>query len=259
VTGLNAGLGRMLTNAIPDIANLESIHWKPTRPQTGMPCTRAIIFWDGRPELSIMRSLAILKKWHVPFTILDFEGNELDLHTFCARLGRNGTNGGNGTKMSTTTTAPLKPSVIVDNAAPDPGQLERKDSKVRIQMHVPEATITQYELQARAAGISLEKVCSDRLRQCVTYTSGRGLYFNDVERAELEKICGGHFINNSAEAMARIRTVVTLKVGDVEIALTGQLLSRCTSRAKAERRLLEEYVKKEVIQGLERAVGLRPY
>jgi hypothetical protein len=130
---------------------------------------------------------------------------------------------------------------------------------VRLQILLPEDIAEQYDVQARNSGHTAEKICSDRLRTCVTYTSGRGLYFSDPERSDLERITGGHLISDAATALARIKTTVTLKVGDISIELTDRVLARASSRAKSERKTLEEYVRKEVIQGLERSVGLRPW
>lgn len=253
MTDYRTGIGHFLSRRHPQ-QNIVQIKWRPTRPDQLVSAQRALIFWDGGHDATLLRSLVLLRRHRVPVTIVDLDGNALDLPTFCARL----THNGNGGRMSTT--APVKPSVIVDAPAIAPGESQpRKDSKVRLQFHVPEATVAQYELQARAAGISVEKCCSDRLRTCVNHTSGRGLYFNDAERSDLERITGGHLIDNAAIALQRVKTTITLKVGDITVELNERVLARCTSRAKAERKTLEEYVRKEVIQGLERATGLRPY
>ena len=64
---------------------------------------------------------------------------------------------------------------------------------------------------------------------------------------------------NAEVALDKIRTTVNLKVGDITVELSERVLARCASRAKAERKDFETYVKKEVIQGLERSTGLRPW
>lgn len=232
--------------------NLIPVKWQPTRPTCTPSASRALLFWDGT-DRSILRSLVVLRRHHVPFTIYDPDGNVLDVRQFYATLASSGGNG----KMATTV---ARPSVIVDAPPVAPGESQsRSDAKVRLQLHIPESIVARYEEQAKAAKVSLEKVCSDRLRTCVSHTSGRGLYFNDDERSALERITGGHLINDATVALDRIRTTVSLKVGDITIELSERLLARASSRAKAERKSLAEYVTKEVIQGLERSVGIRPW
>lgn len=251
VTSSRSGIFHTIVGLHPSFAPVV-VKWQPTRPTCVPSASRALLFWDGH-DRSILRSLVVLRRHHVPFTIYDPAGNVLDVHTFCATLSRNG-NGGNG-KMST---AP-RPSVIVDAPPIAPGESSKRDSKVRLQLHIPESVYDEYVSQAQSAKQGVEKVCSDRLRTCVNHTSGRGLYFTDAERASLERITGGHLIDNAAMALQRVQTTVSLKVGDVTIELTERLLVRASSRAKAERKTLAEYVTKEVIQGLERSVGIRPW
>lgn len=147
------------------------------------------------------------------------------------------------------------PTVIVDA----PVQPHEKESKVLVKLSLPEKIFAQYEDQARAAKQNVEKVLADRLRGCISHTSGRGLYFTDEQRAHLERITGGHLINDADAALMRVKTTVEVKVGGITIELTDRILQRCASRAKSERKSLEQYVIKEVTQGLERSCGLRPW
>lgn len=255
VTSYRTGIGHVITKRRP-AQNIELVKWQPTRPTQSCTASRALLFWDGSRDEAILRSLVVIKRCHVPVEIVDASGEALDLPTFCARLK---SNGHNGDHMSTTAPVTAKPSVIVDPPSKGADGSLRKDTKVRLQLHVPESTIEQYEAQAKAAGQSLEKVCSDRLRTCVDHTSGRGLYFTDEQRSELERITGGHFINDAPSALLRVKTTVELKVGGITIELTDRVLQRCASRAKSVRKSLEDFVRKEVIEGLERSAGLRPW
>lgn len=150
---------------------------------------------------------------------------------------------------------PAAPTVIVD----PPAQQHEKESKVLVKLSLPERIFAQYEDQAKLAKQNVEKVLADRLRGCVSHISGRGLYFNDEQRAHLERITGGHLINDADAALMRVKTTVELQVGGITIELTDRILQRCASRAKSERKSLEQYVVKEVTQGLERSCGLRPW
>ena len=155
-----------------------------------------------------------------------------------------------------------RPNVIVDKPLEHEfygNDGSKSNTRIRVTISIPEEMYQQYESQAKLAKITTEKVLSDRLRQCVDHTSGRGLYFTDAQRADIERITGGHLIMSAEQALDKIRTTVNLKVGDINVEITERVLSRCASRARAERKTFENYVKKEVIQGLERSTGLRPW
>jgi hypothetical protein len=136
---------------------------------------------------------------------------------------------------------------------------QKSDStKVRLQLHLPEPVVMQYEDQARRDKVTCEKEMEDRLRRCVSHTATRGLYFNDAQRSELEKMTGGHFIDSPEQALSRIRNVVKVRVGNVTVELNQQVLDRAASRAAAFRMPVEKWLEKEIIEGMERATGLRP-
>lgn len=262
VTSHRTGVGHVIAaNRAP---NTVQVKWQPTRPTQTCTSSRAILFWDGT-DTTILRSLALIKRAGVPIDIYDPLGNLLDLATFCARLTHNGGNG----KMAPAPSAPIAEAVAVPQvSAPQPQTIvdspsttesKKRDSKVRLHLHLPEPIYDTYQAQAGAAASSIEKVCADRLRTCVAHTSGRGLYFDDAQRSDLERITGGHLIHDAETALQRVKTTVTLKVGDITVELTDRVLARASSRAKVSRLTLAEYVRKEVIQGLERSVGLRPF
>jgi hypothetical protein len=254
LTSSRTGIGRaVIAHGALGNRAVDSIKWQPTRPHQPCTATRAIVFWDETADDALLRSLVVLKRAHVPIEIYDADANRLDLATFCARL----TNG--ASTMTLSTIAPPRPPVIVDGPAIGVGENARRDTHVRLQLSIPSSIVEQYELQARAIGVSLEKVCADRLRTSVMHTSGRGLYFTDTERSELERITGGHTITDATLAIERVKTTMTLRVGDLTVEIGGRVLARCASRAKSVRKSLEDYVRKEVVEGLEKAVGLRPY
>jgi hypothetical protein len=244
------GLGRVLLNSKSGITAVP-IEWRPTyqksKLQTGFD--HALIFWDGCTsnhapgEADLFRSAKFFESHKIPFTVIDPHAKEVAPSTFYATFQGEA-------KMAT------RPSVIVDKPI-EPGSYG--NTRVRVTISIPEEMYQQYEAQAKLAKIAIEKVLSDRLRQCVNHTSGRGLYFTDEQRSAIERITGGHIITGAEMALEKIKTVVNLKVDDINIEVTERVLSRCASRAKAERKTFEDYVKKEVIQGLERSTGLRPW
>lgn len=255
LTSSRTGIGRSVIahGAIGNRA-VVPIQWQPTRPHQPCTATRAIVFWDETVDDALLRSLVVLKRAHIPIAIYDTNGNGLDLSVFCARLTHK-----DGIAAMTTTAVPPRPPTIVDAPAIGVGENARRATNVRLQLSVPDSVVEQYELQARAAGVSLEKVCADRLRTSVTHTAGRGLYFTDPERSELERLTGGHTVPDASTALTRIKATMTLHVGDIAVVVTGRVLARCASRATSVRKSLEDFVRKEVVEGLERVCGLRPY
>lgn len=251
------GLGRTLLNSTEFPAT--PIKWTPTYSQSSLESdfSSALLFWDGsgddhKPgEVSLYQSARFFSERSIPFTIIGPDAKVVAPSAFYATF-QNGES-----KMSTQS----QPTVIVD--APKPaetyGQGQSKESKIRVQLHLPESTYNRYEEQAKSVKLPIEKILSDRLRSCVEHTSGRGLYLNDEQRSKLERMTGGHLILDAESALVKIHTTVSLKVGDVTIELNERVLARCASRARSERKSFEEYVKREVIHGLERSTGLRPY
>jgi len=135
-----------------------------------------------------------------------------------------------------------------------------KETVVRCTVTLPEKLVVEYSNQADAAKRPLEKILSDRLRGCIHHTSGRGLYFNDDQRGRLERITGGHIISSTEDALAKIKTVVAVRIADgITIELSERILTRAASRAKSHRMSTEKWLAKELVEGIEKAVGLRPY
>jgi len=232
------GVGHALLKRATEFPfQMHSIKWQATRPNLKVEADRALIFWDGK-DAALLQSVKLLDEQNVSYLIIGPDAKPVDPKHFYATLA-------SGDKV------PTAPSVIVEPPS--------KDTRVRVQLSIPEDVVVQYEAQSKTVKQSLEKTLSDRLRSCVNHTSGRGLYFNDEQRSHLERITGGHIITDANMALQKIKVVVELQVAGVTVELNERVLARCTSRAKSERKTFEEYVKKEVIQGLEKSVGLRPY
>jgi|SRR5580693_6571527 hypothetical protein len=134
----------------------------------------------------------------------------------------------------------------------------KKQTYVRVYITLPDQVVEQYEKQVKASKGTLEKLLEDRLRLCVNYTAIKPLYFNDAERQKLQDITGGHLIDNIPQVLDRIRSTVSVKVGDVVVTIPPQILDRARARAQAFRLSTEDWLKKEIEQNLERSVGLRP-
>jgi hypothetical protein len=250
------GLGRVVLNSKTRIKAVP-IEWRPNYQKSKLETNfdEALIFWDGNAynrvpgECNLFSSAKFFESHNIPFTVIGPDAKEVAPSTFYATFqGEH--------KMGT------RPNVIVDKPVEQQSygnDGSKTNTRIRVTISIPEEMYQQYETQAKLAKVTVEKVLSDRLRQCVDHTSGRGLYFTDAQRSDIERITGGHLIMSAEQALEKIKTTVNLKVGDINVEVTDRVLARCASRARAERKDFETYVKKEVIQGLERSTGLRPW
>jgi len=132
------------------------------------------------------------------------------------------------------------------------------ETKVRLTLSIPEDLYMKYEQHAQERKISIEREILERLQRCQSYTAGRPLYFNDAERSELEHVTGGWSLENAASAISRIKQLVRVAIGEVKVDLDDRVLQRAGHRAKAEKKSLDTWIVREVTEGLERSVGLRP-
>jgi hypothetical protein len=193
---------------------------------------RIILFYDGTTRYT-PKLLRYTRKFNIPVLMYDQSGKCL------AELPSNVANAQRGEGM------PVVEGLI--------------SSKVKLQITLPESLYDEYCVQAAAERVPVEKLLADRLTRCASHTGTRTLYFSDKERNELERITGGHLISSAADALAKIRTTCQVKVGNVVVQLNERVTQRAHARAKATRKAPEEWLRKEVLENLERSVGLRPY
>lgn len=136
--------------------------------------------------------------------------------------------------------------------------VHQPEGKVRVTLDVPSSLFDLLEEQAIAKGRMVEDEMIDRLRRFLSCSDPSALYFSGQQKSDLERALG-HTCNTADIALAQLRTAISLRVGDVAIPLEPRIQTRIASRAKAERRSAEDVLKREVTQGLERYVGIRPY
>lgn len=126
---------------------------------------------------------------------------------------------------------------------------------VSMRLEVSEDVLRRYDEQV-PADRTVEDVMAQRLASCVEHNAVRGLYFDDKQRAELEKTFG-YLMHTAGEVVHLAQNMVTVKVAGVNIKLEQMVLKRAQSRAQAMRMSIEEWLEREITAGLETAVGLR--
>lgn len=122
---------------------------------------------------------------------------------------------------------------------------------IHIKLHLPDDVIAKYE----ALG-SLEKVLSDHLKKTADFNSTKPLYITDALRQRIEKFFGRNF-DNPLDLIKVIEKYSTIRVGDVDIKLPPQILSRLRSRHFNVNETFEQFLIKTITTGLEEYVGLR--
>lgn len=128
-------------------------------------------------------------------------------------------------------------------------------TKIALRIELSDDTVRAYDDQNEITR-PVEELMAQRLVDCIDHNAERGLYFNDAQRAELEKIFG-YLLPSANETVQLARNMATVKIAGVNIRLEQAILKRAKTRADAMRMSLEEWLEKEIAFGLETAVGLR--
>lgn len=130
----------------------------------------------------------------------------------------------------------------------------------RTEVTLPEPLMEHYRKLARAANQPVEVVIENQLDKTKEYQAQRPLYFPDSERNELERLTGGRVLKDAPAAIRAVQSIMSFIVNvpgeaPVEVTLGPTLAHRLMTRNFGK--TTEEHIIKEVIEGLERFVGMR--
>lgn len=125
-----------------------------------------------------------------------------------------------------------------------------------LSLTLPVDVIELYEQDAKERGKTLNEVVTQRLFSCRQHNANRGVYFNDAERSELEKLTGGRIVYEAKDALKRIRNQQSIRLGNTQVTLAPTLLTRLKSRCSRAMDF-KTYLRKQAIEGLERAANMR--
>jgi hypothetical protein len=96
-------------------------------------------------------------------------------------------------------------------------------TKLALKIELPDGVVQRYDDQ-NEHGRPVEELMAKRLANCVDHNAVRGLYFNDEQRIVLEGLTGA-MLPTPADALLKIRQMVTVKVNGVDIQLDQQILA----------------------------------
>lgn len=122
-------------------------------------------------------------------------------------------------------------------------------SILSIKLNIPDEVLKQYESRG-----TLEKVLSKTLTDCVSYSAEKPIYINDTQRKRLDRLFGRNF-NDADEIIQVMERYVTARIGDVEVQLPPQLLTRLKTRCFGKP--FEQFLAEHTIQGLEEFAAMR--
>jgi len=125
-----------------------------------------------------------------------------------------------------------------------------------MRLELSQELFQRYEIQANAAGKTVEDYLSDRLEKTIDYNSVHGIYLQDGDRLEMMNFLKRNF-STASQLMEIMRNAVTLKLEGAQAILDQTLLKRAQARADVERVSLEDWLVREAIAGLERTCGMR--
>jgi hypothetical protein len=125
-----------------------------------------------------------------------------------------------------------------------------------LSLTLPVDVLELYEAEAKEKGLTLDEVVTKRLFLCRQHSANRGVYFNDKERSELEKLTGGRIVYEAEDALKRIRNQLSIRLGNTQVILAPTLLTRLKSRCSRAMDF-KQYLRKQAIEGLERAANMR--
>ena len=129
-------------------------------------------------------------------------------------------------------------------------------ANVIVKIEVPRDILDLYERQSQQCGKPVEQIMAERLDRCKWHTDLNPLYFSDHWKHELETVLSKSFSKASDVVQYLDRTKeVRFVGGPIKIKINDTLMKRLQTRKFGLS--FEKVVEREVIQGLEKFVGLR--
>lgn len=129
------------------------------------------------------------------------------------------------------------------------------ETKVKVPLTIPEKLYETYRTQGEAHDRTPDDEMMERLKRCQNHDAMSGLYLDDSQRAELERILG-HKITDIGVMLRQIQHLITLRVGTVEVPISPRLHERIHSRV-FRGHTYESTVRKAALEGLEVFCGMR--
>ncbi len=125
-----------------------------------------------------------------------------------------------------------------------------------LSLTLPVDLVELYQQEAKSKNITLDDLVVQRLFSCRKHNANRGVYFNDADRSELEKLTGGRIVYEASDALKRIRNQQSIRLGNTQVTLAPTLLTRLKSRC-SKAMDFKQYLRKQAVEGLERAANMR--
>ena len=112
---------------------------------------------------------------------------------------------------------------------------------VRIQLDLPEDIIDAFERQATSSKAA-EVLIAERLRACASHDAQRGIYLNDAQRAEIERLLGGRMLTDGTALVNTMRTAYAVQINGVDLTLPEDIYLFIQTRASENREQPREVI-----------------
>lgn len=137
---------------------------------------------------------------------------------------------------------------------PTPTPKAANGPTVKFTLSIPEHLYDSYAERAAKHGRTAEDEIALRLKSCLLHVDTTPIYFNDAQRNELSQIAG-RLLKTADDVIGWSRRLASLKVDNVSIPLSDNLLQRLHSRTFGTD--WPVYINHKVNELLEQEVGLR--
>lgn len=126
---------------------------------------------------------------------------------------------------------------------------------LRVKLSLPEDILQQYELRARATGMSLERLLANRLTDTVNQTSQRPIYLTDADRMALESQLSRN-LGNAPQLIEAVGKLAKIKIGPATLNMKESLVARLRSRCPRNEDF-GDFLERTLLRCLEEFAGLR--
>lgn len=133
-------------------------------------------------------------------------------------------------------------------------KVRRSTTAISRELEIPVETFDFYAERAIKSGRNVEDELLRTLDRCRDHNDASPIYLNDSQRNELSQLAG-RLIRTPEDVIAWAKTMCTIRVGGVDIALSTQLAKRLETRCFGS--TMPELLRRIVTEQLEQVVGMR--
>lgn len=134
--------------------------------------------------------------------------------------------------------------------------VNENEGPVVLKLNIPQDLYNTYKELADGQDLTVAELMVHRLTRCVDHSSIRSLYFPTSQLVQLEDLLQKRPIGTSEQAMALIRSALTIRVGDFPpVPITAQQAKRLAMGAYGGKNVID-HVNSVVQKAVSAATGI---